>query len=88
MTLRSLTILPFIAAIRLYQVTLRPFLGGQCRYHPTCSDYGLDAYRQHGPIRGTLLTAKRILRCHPFVKGGYDPVPPPDTLDGRDDSER
>ena len=88
MTVRSLAIPPFIAAIRLYQVTLRPFLGGQCRYHPTCSDYGLDAYRQHGPIRGTVLTAKRILRCHPFVKGGYDPVPPPDTLDRRDDSER
>ena len=80
MRLRSVANFPFIAGIRLYQATLRPFVGGQCRYHPTCSDYGLEAYRQHGPIRGTVLTVKRILRCHPFVKGGYDPVPPPDTL--------
>lgn len=67
---------PFVALIRCYQVTLRPFMGGQCRYEPTCSDYGVEAYREHGPIRGTWLTARRILRCHPFARGGYDPVPP------------
>ena len=71
--------LPFIAIIKLYRVTLSPALGGQCRYHPTCSVYGLEAYRLHGPVRGSLLTCRRILRCHPFVKGGYDPVPIPDT---------
>ena len=87
MTVRTLTIVPFIAAIRLYQVTLRPFMGGQCRYHPTCSEFGVEAYRQHGVLRGTRLTAARILRCHPFVKGGYDPVPPPDRLSGRADQE-
>lgn len=71
-----LSILPFILLIRAYQATLRPFLGGQCRFYPTCSDYGLDAYRQHGPWRGTVLTARRILRCRPFGGRGYDPVPP------------
>ena len=68
--------LPFELLILLYQVTLSPFIGGQCRYYPTCSHYGLAAYRQHGVFRGTWLTIKRILRCHPFTKGGYDPVPP------------
>ncbi|XVJ60817.1 MAG: membrane protein insertion efficiency factor YidD [Tepidisphaera sp.] len=68
--------LPFIAIIKLYQFTLSPIMGRQCRFSPTCSWYGLDAYRTHGPIKGTWLTASRILRCNPFVKGGYDPVPP------------
>lgn len=68
--------LPFIAVIKLYQFTLSPIMGRQCRFSPTCSWYGLGAYREHGPIRGTLLTAWRILRCNPFAKGGYDPVPP------------
>lgn len=68
---------PFIWAIRLYQMTLRPVLGKQCRFAPTCSDYGLEAYRLHGPIRGTRLTVWRILRCQPFCRGGFDPVPIP-----------
>lgn len=69
---------PFIAIIRAYRVTLSPIVGRQCRFHPTCSAYGLEAFRLHGPIRGLALTCRRILRCHPFVKGGYDPVPIPD----------
>ena len=69
--------LPFVGFIRLYQLTLRPALGKQCRFVPTCSDYGLEAYRLHGPIRGTRLTAWRLFRCQPFCKGGYDPVPIP-----------
>jgi putative membrane protein insertion efficiency factor len=64
-----------IGLIRLYQVLLSPFMGGQCRFHPTCSHYGLDAIRQWGPWRGSWLTIRRILRCIPFVTGGYDPVP-------------
>jgi len=68
---------PFIIAIRAYQVTLSPFIGGQCRFEPTCSRYGVEAYRLHGPLRGTWLTLMRILRCHPFGGGGYDPVPLP-----------
>lgn len=69
---------PFIAVIKLYQITLSPIFGRGCRYSPTCSNYGLDAYRMYGPLHATWLTARRILRCHPFVKGGYDPVPIPD----------
>lgn len=67
---------PFIGTIKLYQFTLSPVLGKQCRFHPTCSWYGLEAYRTHGPFKGTWLTVRRILRCNPFVQGGYDPVPP------------
>lgn len=64
-----------IGLIRLYQAILSPLMGGQCRFHPTCSHYGLDAIRQWGPVRGSWLTIRRILRCNPFVTGGYDPVP-------------
>jgi len=71
--------LPFIAAIRVYQATLSPIMGGQCRFVPTCSDYALQAYRLHGPWRGTALTVRRILRCHPWGGSGHDPVPEPPT---------
>lgn len=74
-----ITAWPLVLLIRVYQVTLRPFMGAHCRYHPTCSQYGLDALREHGAIRGGWMTARRVLRCHPFAKGGYDPVPPRDT---------
>lgn len=68
---------PLVLLVRLYQVTLGPFLGGQCRYHPTCSHYAVQALKEHGPVRGSLLTLRRIARCHPFARGGYDPVPVP-----------
>jgi uncharacterized protein len=74
-TWRAALSLPFIAAIRLYQVTLGPLMGGNCRFQPSCSSYALDAYRKHGPIRGTWLTARRIARCHPLGGHGHDPVP-------------
>lgn len=67
--------LPFILAIRLYQVTLGPLMGGHCRFHPTCSAYAIEAYRVHGVFRGTILTVRRLSRCHPLGGGGYDPVP-------------
>jgi putative membrane protein insertion efficiency factor len=76
MTLRHALSLPFILAIRLYQVTLSPLLGGHCRFWPSCSRYAMEAYRVHGPVRGTWLTAWRLARCHPLGGGGYDPVPP------------
>jgi putative membrane protein insertion efficiency factor len=66
---------PFILAIRLYQAMLGPLLGGHCRFHPTCSAYAIEAYRVHGPIRGSWLTLRRLARCHPLGGGGYDPVP-------------
>jgi putative membrane protein insertion efficiency factor len=73
---RRVSIAPFVAAIKLYQFTLSPVLGRGCRFHPTCSWYALEAYREHGALRGTALTAWRLLRCNPFCRGGWDPVPP------------
>jgi putative membrane protein insertion efficiency factor len=67
---------PFIGLIKLYQLILSPLMGRGCRFEPTCSTYGLAAYRHHQPLRATWLTATRILRCNPLCKGGYDPVPP------------
>jgi putative membrane protein insertion efficiency factor len=62
--------------IRGYQLTLSPLIGPCCRFYPTCSRYGMEAIDQHGAVRGTWLTLKRIGRCHPFHEGGFDPVPP------------
>ena len=63
------------AGIRLYQVTLSGWLGGQCRFYPTCSDYTLDAIRTRGAFQGSALAIWRILRCNPFGAGGIDRVP-------------
>jgi uncharacterized protein len=60
--------------IVLYRVTLGPFLGGQCRFHPTCSQYALDAVRKYGSWRGAWKTLKRLARCHPWGGSGYDPA--------------
>jgi len=64
-----------IALIRFYRAGISPLLPPACRFHPTCSAYGLEAIEKHGALRGTWLTVKRILRCNPFCRGGYDPVP-------------
>jgi putative membrane protein insertion efficiency factor len=61
--------------IKLYQNTLSIVLPHACRFQPTCSHYALDAIRRYGLVRGSWLTAKRIVRCNPFFEGGYDPVP-------------
>ena len=65
-----------VGLIRLYQVTLSGWLGGQCRFSPTCSRYAEEAIRTHGAVRGGALAAWRLARCGPFTKGGVDHVPP------------
>ncbi len=61
--------------IRSYQLLISPMLGRNCRYYPTCSSYALEAVEKYGCLKGGFLALKRILRCHPFRAGGYDPVP-------------
>jgi len=65
----------FLLIIRFYQKFISPFLGSNCRYYPTCSQYTYEAIEKYGVIYGSILGTKRILRCHPFSSGGYDPVP-------------
>lgn len=64
-----------ILLIRVYQYTLSPFIGRNCRYTPTCSNYGIEAIKKYGAIKGGWLTIKRILSCNPWGGSGYDPVP-------------
>ncbi|TCP93416.1 hypothetical protein EDC44_11914 [Cricetibacter osteomyelitidis] len=68
-----------IRLIRLYQLVLSPLLGPHCRFNPTCSQYGIEALKTHGALKGSWLTVKRILKCHPLNPGGDDPVPPKNT---------
>jgi uncharacterized protein len=68
-------------AVRVYELTLRPVIGANCRFFPSCSCYAREALATHGAVRGSALAAGRILRCHPFNPGGYDPVPPPPSKD-------
>lgn len=63
--------------IVLYQRFISPLLAPRCRFYPSCSQYCFDAVEQYGIIKGLFLGIKRVLRCHPFNEGGYDPVPPP-----------
>ncbi|WP_188625777.1 membrane protein insertion efficiency factor YidD [Pedobacter quisquiliarum] len=65
----------FLTLIRIYQLVISPLLGSNCRFTPTCSQYGVEAIKKHGPFRGGWLTLKRIGRCHPWGKHGHDPVP-------------
>ncbi|MBA5686125.1 membrane protein insertion efficiency factor YidD [Rugamonas apoptosis] len=62
--------------VRAYQLTISPMLGPRCRFYPSCSNYALEALQVHGAARGSLLTVKRLCRCHPWHAGGPDPVPP------------
>jgi putative membrane protein insertion efficiency factor len=61
--------------IEAYRVTFAPLIGGYCRYHPSCSVYAEEALQRYGARRGAALALRRLLRCHPFRPGGYDPVP-------------
>jgi putative membrane protein insertion efficiency factor len=65
-----------IFLVRCYQAMLRPFLIGACKFHPTCSEYAIESISTHGLRRGGWLAARRVCRCHPFGRGGIDPVPP------------
>ena len=64
-----------IALLRFYRYAISPMLGRNCRFHPTCSEYAIEALERHGALRGGWMAAKRVGRCHPFNPGGYDPVP-------------
>jgi putative membrane protein insertion efficiency factor len=64
-----------VLLIRLYQWTVSPLLGPTCRFHPSCSQYALEAVRRYGVLRGTGLALARLARCHPWHPGGFDPVP-------------
>jgi putative membrane protein insertion efficiency factor len=61
-----------VGLVYLYRYTLRPFLGGQCKYHPSCSQYALDALKQYGLVRGSFKAGWRLLRCNPWSRGGID----------------
>lgn len=65
------------APVRAYRYFLSPWLGSACRFEPTCSLYALDALQRHGAARGAYLATRRVLRCHPWCDGGFDPVPGP-----------
>ncbi len=67
-----------IAAIRGYQLLISPYLGRNCRFYPTCSQYAAEVIAVHGFLKGSFLAARRICRCAPWHPGGYDPIPPPD----------
>ncbi|QMV44226.1 membrane protein insertion efficiency factor YidD [Cohnella cholangitidis] len=67
------------APIRFYRTFISPLTPPSCRFLPTCSAYALEAIEVHGPAKGSYLAVKRISKCHPFHRGGYDPVPPPKT---------
>ena len=64
------------ALIRLYRYAISPMMASHCRFHPSCSEYALEAIEHHGSLRGGWLATRRLCRCHPFHPGGYDPVPP------------
>ncbi|PKL52474.1 MAG: membrane protein insertion efficiency factor YidD [Nitrospira bacterium HGW-Nitrospira-1] len=64
----------FITIIKIYKYALSPFLPNNCRFVPTCSEYSMEAISRYGALKGTFLSVRRILRCHPFHPGGFDPV--------------
>ncbi|MEE2763053.1 MAG: membrane protein insertion efficiency factor YidD [Pseudomonadota bacterium] len=69
--MRKLLLLP----IRFYQYAISPLMASHCRHYPTCSQYAIEAINRHGAAKGLLLAIRRLLRCHPWADGGYDPVP-------------
>ena len=74
--MQPVSVLLLRLAVQLYQAALRPVLGPNCRFTPSCSDYALDALALHGAVHGSGLAVRRVLRCNPWCQGGLDPVPP------------
>lgn len=75
MNMKNLLSKFLIGMIRFYQYSISPLLGANCRYSPTCSQYGIEAVKKHGPLKGAWLSLKRFLSCNPWGGSGYDPVP-------------
>ena len=74
-SVKQILSLPFIGLIKIYQLIISPLIGPSCRYTPTCSQYGIEAFKKYGPLKGGWLTLKRIARCNPWGGHGHDPVP-------------
>lgn len=74
-TMRRLFALPLLLLINIYRVVISPLKAPSCRFYPSCSAYAYEAISKYGPIKGSWLAVKRILRCHPLNPGGFDPVP-------------
>ena len=72
-----------VLLVRGYQLLISPMLGPRCRFHPTCSQYAVEALQTHGAVKGGWLALRRLLRCHPLHPGGHDPVPPAKTTTSR-----
>ena len=72
--LEKLVAFVLLSLVRSYQLLISPLLVPACRFHPSCSQYMLEAVDLHGPLRGGVMGLRRVFRCHPFRKGGYDPV--------------
>ncbi len=73
--MKKLAIFLVLLPVRFYRLFISPLIPSSCRYTPTCSEYAVQAVQKHGPVKGTWLAIKRILRCHPWGGHGYDPVP-------------
>jgi putative membrane protein insertion efficiency factor len=78
---------PLIQLVRLYRVAISPWLGGNCRFDPTCSSYAIEALQRYGILKGGWLGLKRIGRCHPWGGSGYDPLPSDDLRRDRSDGD-
>lgn len=74
-TIKIILSSPFILLVKLYQWVISPLFPPNCRHYPTCSNYTLEAFKKHGPIKGLILGTWRILRCNPWGTHGFDPVP-------------
>ncbi|MCB9202605.1 MAG: membrane protein insertion efficiency factor YidD [Flavobacteriales bacterium] len=73
--IKKILIFPFVTLVKFYQLAISPYIGSNCRFTPTCSNYMIEALQTHGLFVGLRLGITRIFRCHPWGKSGYDPVP-------------